>query len=329
MSMEVRFISDSTVEEHRAEDLPDLLARSKGLLWVDIPECDDAAARVLSSVFGFHPLAVRACVERNRVPKVHSYADHVFIVMHGPEQGHAGHIHYVELDLFIGPNYLVTVHGPLNPAVDPAVALRETGAVLERVEAGRLQPKAPVELLYAVVSAMTRTMEALIEELTSDAWRLEQEVTGGRIDDTEDFLDELFQTRHGLLAVRTMAALAREIHGRLATVARFIPQEGRPFVEDLIDQFDRVSSIAEGQRDYVEGVIGYYRTRTETKMTIAAERLAVIAVVTLPITALASVYGMNVIVNDRTDFVHLAVVLLVMSAMSGTLLRWAKRQGWW
>jgi hypothetical protein len=49
----------------------------------------------------------------------------------------------------------------------------------------------------------------------------------------------------------------------------------------------------------------------------------------LPITALSSVYGMNIIVNDRTDFSHLAVVLVVMAAMSATLLRWAKRQGWW
>lgn len=329
MNMDVRFISGAVVEEHPSADLDELLLRDKGLVWLDIAECDEAAARLLTDVFGFHPLAVRACVERNRVPKVHSYGDHVFIVMHGPEQGRAGHIHYVELDVFVGPNYLVTVHGPVNPAVDPVVALRETRAVLERIEAGRLQPKAPVELLYAVVSTMTRTMEALIEELTSDAWRLEQDVTGGRIDDTEDFLDELFQTRHGLLAVGTMAVLTSEIHGRFATVARFIAEEGRPFVDDLVEQFDRVARIAEGQRGYVEGVIEYYRTRTETKMTIAAERLAVIAVVTLPITALASVYGMNLIVNDRTDGVQLVVVLVVMATMSGALLRWARRQGWW
>jgi magnesium transporter len=64
-------------------------------------------------------------------------------------------------------------------------------------------------------------------------------------------------------------------------------------------------------------------------MTIAAERLAVIAVITLPITALSSIYGMNIIVNDGTDFTHLAVVLAVMVAISATMLRWAKRQGWW
>jgi magnesium transporter len=66
-----------------------------------------------------------------------------------------------------------------------------------------------------------------------------------------------------------------------------------------------------------------------TKMTIAMERLAVLAAVTLPITALASVYGMNVIVNERTEWVQLIVALAAMLVISGVLLRWTKRQGWW
>ena len=103
----------------------------------------------------------------------------------------------------------------------------------------------------------------------------------------------------------------------------------QPLVEDLVDQYGRLLGVADGQREFLQGVIEFYRTRTETKMTIAGERLAVIAVVTLPITALSSVYGMNIIVNDRTDFPHLGVVLAVMAAMSAILLTWAKRQGWW
>jgi magnesium transporter len=55
----------------------------------------------------------------------------------------------------------------------------------------------------------------------------------------------------------------------------------------------------------------------------------VIAAVTLPITAIASVYGMNVIVSDKTHLGQLAIVLGVMVAISLTLLRWARRQGWW
>ena len=64
-------------------------------------------------------------------------------------------------------------------------------------------------------------------------------------------------------------------------------------------------------------------------MTVAMERLAVIAAVTLPITAIASVYGMNVIVNARTHWTQLIFIVLVMISISLALLRWAHKQGWW
>ena len=135
--MDVRFISEEGIQQHPVEDLTALLARDDGLVWVDIPVCDQEAAQMLAEVFGFHPLAVQACVERNAVPKVRAYRDHIFVILHAPELGTGGHVHYVELDQFIGPRYVVTVHGPVNPAVTPEAALRETRAVLGRIEAGR------------------------------------------------------------------------------------------------------------------------------------------------------------------------------------------------
>ena len=86
--------------------------------------------------------------------------------------------------------------------------------------------------------------------------------------------------------------------------------------------------MADSQKSYLQGTIEFYQARTNTKMTIAAERLAVIAAVTLPITALSSILGMNVIVNDHTRWIPLAVLLVIMLAMSTTLLVWAKRKGW-
>jgi Mg2+ and Co2+ transporter CorA len=92
---------------------------------------------------------------------------------------------------------------------------------------------------------------------------------------------------------------------------------------------NRIRTLADGEREYLQGVIEFYRARAETKMTVAAERLAVIAVVTLPITALSSIYGMNIIVNGTTHVTQLVVVLSIMAVMSALLLAWAKRRGWW
>jgi Mg2+ and Co2+ transporter CorA len=327
--MDVHLITDSGVEQRTVEELPELLQQRPGLIWVDMSKVDAEALRVLGEVFKFHPLAIQDCENRNHVPKVHIYPDHVFVALHSPELGTGGRVHHLELDQFIGPGYLVTVPGPLDPEVIPELAFRETNAVLKRIKAGRLRPSASFELSHAIVSAMTRHQEGFLGILALEVGLLEQRVIDEEKEDPEEFLEELFRARHGLIAVRTMAALSREIYGRLSTLTRFMPAEGQPLVVDIADQFERIKAMADGETEFLQAVIEFHQSRTNTKMTIAAERLAVIAAVTLPITAISSVYGMNIIVNDSTHWGQLAVVLAIMVALSGTLLRWAKHQGWW
>jgi len=126
-----------------------------------------------------------------------------------------------------------------------------------------------------------------------------------------------------------MGALGAEVYGRILALEARVPADDLPLVHDVVDQLNRIRGLADGEREYLQGVIEFYRARAETKMTVAAERLAVIAVVTLPITALSSIYGMNIIVNDHTQVAQLVAVLCVMAVMSALLLTWAKRRGWW
>lgn len=186
--IQVQQLAEKGVESHPASAVGDLLARDAALIWVDIPECSEEAVALLTDVLDCHPLAVRDCLQRNRVPRVRVYPHQQLLILHGPERGPSGHVHYIELDQIIGDKYVVTAHGPLNPSVDPGV-----------------------------------------------------------------------------------------------------PTNDLPLVADVVDQFTRIRAPADGEREYLQGVIEFYRARAETKMTIAAERLAVIAVVTLPITALSSV----------------------------------------
>jgi len=220
------------------------------------------------------------------------------------------------------------VHGPLNPAVDPAVAKVEVTSLLHRLQEGRVHPKDPYDLSHALVSALTGRLRNYTEVLTQDVWGLEQRVTGGHLGDPEQFLEEMFRARHGLLTVETMAALSREVYARMAKIQALGPDRGQILVEDTVDQFGRLRAMAHGQKDYLQGTIEFYQARTNTKMTIAAERLAVIAAVTLPITALSSILGVNFIVNDHTVYEPLAISLLIMIVMSIFVLIWAKRNDW-
>jgi Mg2+ and Co2+ transporter CorA len=158
---------------------------------------------------------------------------------------------------------------------------------------------------------------------------MEQKVMAGDFRQPEALLEEMFLIRHELLTVRTMAAQSFDVYARITSLERMVNEEDRPFAHDLTEQFERVRSIGDGESQFLYGVIDLYQTRVSTKMTVAMERLAVIAAITLPVTAIASVYGMNVIVNQSTHWVQLAIVVSIMVAISLMLLRWARKQGWW
>lgn len=329
VEIELRWFDGNGVSLRDLGDLSALRRRPDGFCWIDIATWSPEAERLLIDEFAFHPMAVQACRERNHIPRIHVYADHLFLVVHAPEIGERGHVHYLELDQFIGERFLVTVHGPVSPHVDPAVARREVRSVIERLDAGRLRPSSPFGLTYAIVSSVVRHEAALVAALARQVGLLEQRVMAAVSTDPEPFLNELFTARHELLTIRTMAAQGGEIYHRAVQLVDFAPPEAMRRMRDLLDQYQRVERISQSQLEFLMGVTEFYRARTDTKMTIAAERLAVIAAVTLPVTAVSSVVGMNVIVNDTTHWGWLVILLAIMITMSAVVLHWTKRLGWW
>ena len=325
--MDVRLISEDGVQQRSPDDIKALLD-GPGLVWIDVKYWDAETARSLAGALGLHQRAVRDCAVGSRVPKVHVYPDQVFLVMHALERDGNGRVHYIELAQFVGSNWLLTVHGPMDAEVSLDAAYVETRSIARKLESARLRPGRADELSGAVVTAMIVRLREFLTELTHESWSLERQVTAGHVGDPEQFLEELFGVRHGLLAARTVAVLSREVFGRMARLSVFGPA-GAAQLDDLEDQLRRLAAVADSQREYLHGVIEFYQTRIGTKMTIAAERLAVIAAVTLPVTALSSVVGMNVIVNEQTRVGELVVLLVLMTVMSVILLVWTKRKGWW
>jgi magnesium transporter len=328
-AVDVRWVTAEGIEDHPVKDLKALLEREDGFAWVDISTPDAEATQLLSEVFGFHPLAVKATAERNHIPRVHAYSDHVFVVLNAPEPGSAGHVHLLELDQFIGRRYLVTVHGPLGAGVPLDAALRDTGLVLERLQSGRQRPTSPTELSYAIVSSLARGMAEVVRALAGAIAVLERRILDQEHKDPEKILHELFQVRHELLTVRTMAGQSREIYGRMGAVARFLPAEARPYIEDLMDQFARVRSLCEDEQHFLQGVVEFYETKMTTRINVAMERLALIAALVLPVSAVSGIYGMNLIVNQQSQPKQLALVLALMAGVVAAMLVWAKRHHWW
>jgi Mg2+ and Co2+ transporter CorA len=341
--MDILLIDDNGIERREVDELPKLLKREDALVWVDIPACDDVAREVLADQFGFHWLAVRDCFERNHVAKFHVYADYLFVVLHAPKVGRRGHVHYVELDQFIGTNFLITVHGPLNPSVDPAVAQLDTDTVLRRIQDGRLVPRSPFELSHAIVAAMIRREVDLVAELAQQSGRLEQRVMlDEERDDPEAFIEELFQIWYELLAVRTMAVHGAATYAGMVKRARTVHETGGPFLAETVDEFELVKTMADGQREFLHGVIECYQTRISTHTTIAAEKVASesvkqnddmrrisawIGIVAVP-TAVTGFFGQNVPFPGFGTPAGAVASTVLMVAMALVLYAFFRRHDW-
>ena len=100
---------------------------------------------------------IEGCQQRNYIPTVHGYEDHVFVTTQSPYLGRAGHVHLLELDQIIGHHFLVTVHGPINPVLDISVALVETTG---RAGPPRERPVPPEDTRRAVVRRHARPSPA-------------------------------------------------------------------------------------------------------------------------------------------------------------------------
>ena len=336
----VRYFAPGGVERHDMSALPQLLGRDAGFVWVDLSQADGSARDVLEHAFDFHPLAVRDCFEATPVPKIHAYADHLFLVLHAPLAAHGGHVDMLQLDQFIGRRYLVTVHeAPHGEAAEGEDGHRETSLVLGRIDADRFRPASPGELSYAVVAALIRQMEQHAWAVAKRVADLERRVIDDERRDPHLLLESMFRLRHELLSVRTIAVQSREVYARVSgLVTREIPGEGRQSYvglldpsdsEDLVRQFERVRGTVDGEREFLDGVVDFFQTRTTTRIHFAMERLALLTAILLPITAIASIYGMNIIVNAETQATQILVVVIIMGLVTAGMLAWTKRLGWW
>ncbi len=328
-SMTVRLVSNGGVMEKSVEEIPVLLKREDGFVWLDVPQWTVEIDGLLAAELNLHPVAREYCRVRNHMPMVHGYRDHVFMVLHRPVVLGQGETRLVELDLFVGDRFLVTVHKRDEVSVAAVEGVSEIEETLARIGAGRIAPRTPIELTHALVSLMALRQRLLVQDVAVRVAEVEEKVLHQQLTNPEHALEEMFLVRYELLSVRTTAAHSEEVLARARKLLGPGHHDDEAQLADLQDMFRRVHRMTDSEQELLAGVIDLYRTRNDTKLTIASERLAVLAAVTLPATAISSVYGMNVIVNPHTEPVQLTVVLIIMAAISGVLLRWTKKQGWW
>ncbi len=293
--------------------------------WLDIEDLSDEARRLLSERLDLDAGTVAGFLEKSLIPRVRPFDDRLLLVLHSLDT--EGHL--LELDLLIGEDFLVTVHQRLNEAVGLDVALRETERVRTEIEGGHFAPEAPINIAIAIILAIAETLEETLAEAAAKAGVLDRRMREGDTGDPEKFLEELFSARRDLVTIANRAAQSRDALTTTMGVARSLDQKGLDLVSAAGERFERLSHVCDGERGFLQEVLDYHEHRTNIKMNFAMERLALVAAVVLPVNALAGIIGMNTIATSNTNLIHTASLIVVMIAMAGLILLWAKKKDWW
>jgi magnesium transporter len=308
------------------EGLPDALGDAGGLLWVDFSnELADVCEPILRETFGFHPLAVDDALAESHTPKVDDWGGYIYLALHAAalDEEEDGLVDTLELDVFMGRNYLVTYREQPVSAVD---RLWET---CRRDE--RYLRRGAAYLLYQLTDEVVADYMPVIERLDEVLDRIEDRVFG---DPAPELLERLFVLKRALVQLRRVLAPQREVLNKLARGDfAVIEQEGRVFFRDVYDHLVRLHDIVESLRDLVGSALDTYLSVVNNRMNEVMKTLTVITTLFMPLSFVVGFFGMNFFqpVASLGAWTGLLAFVLTLAGMILTPLAmflWMRRRAW-
>ena len=307
------------------EALPELLQDTGGLLWLDMrEESPEACAPILRDVFGFHPLAIDNALEESHVPKVDDWGKYLYLALHAVNYNIAENdIDTLELDIFVGANYLVTHHDT------PLKAVERVWNLCQRDE--RHLRRGPAHLLYKLADEVVADYMPVVEDIDATIDEIEDQVFNNP---AKSVLERIFGLKRALLTLRRIIGPQREVLNKLGRDDyAVIPAEYGAFFRDVYDHLVRMYDISESLRDLVGGALDTYLSVASNRMNEVMKTLTIITTMFMPLSFLVGFFGMNFFQpvfrldtwTSRGTFVALLAIMLFMPI--GMFL-WMRKRAW-
>jgi magnesium transporter len=268
-----------------AAEIRDAITSGKKI-WVELERQSPEADALLTDVLKVHPLTIEDIWGSGSQPKIDDFPGYLYVVVHGIGSAKRKSLDLVEVDLLIGPTWLVT-HDRVGLVAD------DIGTELDH--SPRLLGKGVAWLAHAILDRVVDRYLPVIDELDAEIDELEHDV----IDKAgtprgKGVLTRILAFKRTLQSLRRMSVHQREILLRLSRGEyEEIPPEAIPFYRDVYDHFLRIQDITEGYRDLVTSALDAYLSVQSNRMNEVVKTLTLISTVMLPLTFIVGLYGMN------------------------------------
>jgi magnesium transporter len=259
--------------------LGEALEGRTGTLWVDIenPGGDNVkeVEVLLRDEFRFHPLAVDDALEESHIPKVDDWGEYVYLVFHGTTiDRQTDELRLQELDVFLGPNYLVTYH------TEPLSFLDDDRAMIERDPRDRLQHGADHLLVRFLERAVDQSLQ-VIGYLDDRIDSIQNQVIENPRSRT---LHTIFRVKRAAIRLHKIFGPQREVLNRLARDPyQPIQAKHRIYFRDVYDHVTRIHDISESLRDLIAGTLETYLSVMSNRTNDIMKMLTLVTVMVMPL----------------------------------------------
>lgn len=309
-------------ENFTAKDLPELLQDSSAVIWVDMESPTEVEERILLDVFHFHPLTVEDCRENRHYPKIEEFHGYIYFIVHGVRADTSpDRFNTIELDGFLGSNYVITYHHDTFRSINNVKQLlRNTPIACQR---------GPAFLLHQILDQVVDFYSPVLDDFDERIDRLEDDIFRLRKPNNE-ILSEIMDLKRSVLRLRRISGKQMDILHRMSRGEfSLIPEEMRPFYRDVYDHLVRVVDLAENYRDLISGSLEAYLSVVSNRLNEIMKVLTIFSAVMLPLTFIAGVYGMNFEnmpeLHSRYGY-YGAWMLMILVAVA--MLYFFRRRGW-
>ncbi|MFD3445400.1 magnesium/cobalt transporter CorA [Microbacteriaceae bacterium 4G12] len=293
------------------------LAHPDNLLWIDLYDIKADELYDVAEIFGFHPLAIEDCLHDSPRAKIDDYEQYKFFVFHALRYNEESdnEITTLELNVFLGPNYVVTIHkrklrwlGRMDTLCSVTPKYMNKGADF---------------LLYTVIDGITDEYFPVLDRIGVRIDELEDEMYDeGAKEVTEEFL----ALKRNIILIRRVILPQRRIFLTINGRWKFnIHEENIPFYTDLIDHIERIVDSTETYRDLVNSALETYYSIINAKSSEKLNVLTIISTIMLPLTFVTGFFGMNVPLPFQTSPIATVVIFVSLVVLTWGMWRYFKK----
>jgi magnesium transporter len=300
----------------------DFLKNEEDLLWVDLYKFSEEEIKYVAGVFNFHPLAVEDCLAYSPRAKLDNYDDYYFYVMHALRyhEDSEEEIVLVQLDVFLGPNYVVTVH-------------KQTLPVLGRIAKACLaypqfMNKGMEFFLYSIIDGNTDEIFPILDRISVRIDELEEEIYE---QPSKQVTEEFLALKRTIITIRRAVLPQKRIFTSINSGGHpyfDIREDFKPYFLDLVDHMERITDSVDGYRDLVDAALATYYSLISARTNETMRVLTLISTIFMPLTFLTGFFGMNVPLPYQSFSVSTLTITAGLISVSAIMLFAFKKLKW-